>query len=264
MMNIGKLALYGGGKMGFAMLEGWLDAGLKPQDVAVFDPYPSDILTASGVQVNPEHFTADIAILAVKPQIMPDLLEDLQLPKECLVISVAAGIPLAKFEAALGEGQRIIRSMPNTPAAVQAGITAIIGNKASTEQDLEAAETLLQAVGQVVRLNDEREMDAVTGVSGSGPAYVFYMIEAMRAAGEAQGLSPELSHALALATVAGAGKLAAESGIDPSTLRQNVTSPGGTTQAGLEVLMNEEIGLKPLMKATVAAASERSRELGQK
>jgi pyrroline-5-carboxylate reductase len=178
-----------------------------------------------------------------------------------LFLSVAAGTPIATFEAALGAGTRIVRAMPNTPAAIGQGITAIVGNDAAGAEDLAMAEALLSAVGQVVRLDAEDQIDAVTGVSGSGPAYVFYMIDALAAAGEAEGLAPDLAMALAKATVAGAGALAASAGETPEQLRINVTSPNGTTQAGLEVLMDEGSGLAPLIRRTVGAAADRSREL---
>ncbi|MEC9196269.1 MAG: pyrroline-5-carboxylate reductase, partial [Pseudomonadota bacterium] len=180
-----------------------------------------------------------------------------------LFVSVAAGTPLAAYEAALGDGSPIVRCMPNTPAAVGQGITALIGNSFVTEEQMSLSEALLQAVGQTVRLEAEAQMDAVTALSGSGPAYVFHMIECLAAAGEAEGLSPELAMKLAQATVAGAGALAEGSDDSPSQLRVNVTSPNGTTQAGLEVLMDEGAGLPPLIRATVKAAADRSRELGR-
>ena len=151
--------------------------------------------------------------------------------------------------------------MPNTPAAIGKGITAIVGNGAASEAHLDLAEGLLSAVGQVVRLDREEEMDAVTAVSGSGPAYVFHLIETLAAAGEAEGLSPELAMALAKATVSGAGQLAEAAGDSPGQLRVNVTSPGGTTQAALEVLMDKADGFPALMRRAVRAAAERSREL---
>jgi pyrroline-5-carboxylate reductase len=161
----------------------------------------------------------------------------------------------------LGAATPLVRAMPNTPAAIGRGITAIIGNGAAGAGHLDQAETLLRAVGQVVRLDSEDQMDAVTGLSGSGPAYVFHMIECMARAGEAQGLAPALAMQLARATVAGAGALAETADETPAQLRQNVTSPNGTTQAGLEVLMDKAGGLPPLMARTVAAAADRSREL---
>ncbi|MGY9048023.1 pyrroline-5-carboxylate reductase [Puniceibacterium antarcticum] len=257
------LVLLGCGKMGSAMLEGWLARGLPKTLVWVMDPHPSDWLSAQGVRLN-EGVPEDpaVVLIAVKPQMMADALPSLQALGNgtTVFLSVAAGIPIATFERMLGAHSPVIRAMPNTPAAVGRGITAIIGNPHVSEGDLDAAEALLSAVGEVVRLEDESQMDAVTGVSGSGPAYVFHMIECMAAAGVAEGLSPELALQLARATVAGAGALAM-SGEDPGQLRKNVTSPNGTTQAGLEVLMNADTGLPPLMKAVVRAAAARSKEL---
>ena len=257
------LVLLGCGKMGSAMLQGWLAQGLPATSVWVQDPFPSDWVKGSGVHVNAElPANPAIVLVAVKPQIMAEALPVLQ-PMgngDTVFLSVAAGIGLAHYEEVLGGDTPVIRAMPNTPAAVGKGITAIIGNdKGAAHLDL--AEALLSAVGQVVRLESEGQMDAVTGVSGSGPAYVFHMIETMAAAGEAQGLAPDLAMALAKATVAGAGALAEEADETPAQLRVNVTSPNGTTQAGLEVLMDEETGLPGLMKKTVAAAADRSREL---
>lgn len=258
------LVLLGCGKMGSAMLEGWLKRGLPASAVWVMDPHPSDWLQAQGVNLNAE-LPADpaIVLVAVKPQMMAEALPVLQPLGNgtTLFLSVAAGVTIASYEATLGAETPIIRAMPNTPAAVGQGITAIVGNAPASETQMAQAEELLSAVGEVVRLEAEAQMDAVTGVSGSGPAYVFHMIECLAAAGEAQGLAPELALQLAKATVAGAGALAMQAADDPAQLRRNVTSPNGTTQAGLEVLMDEEAGLPPLMKATVAAAADRSREL---
>ncbi|EAU45238.1 pyrroline-5-carboxylate reductase [Salipiger bermudensis] len=258
------LVLLGCGKMGSAMLEGWLKRGLPAQSVWVMDPHPSDWLQAQGVNLNAE-LPADpaIVLVAVKPQMMAEALPVLQPLGNgtTLFLSVAAGVTIASYEATLGADTPIIRAMPNTPAAVGQGITAIVGNTPASETQLAQAEELLSAVGEVVRLETEAQMDAVTGVSGSGPAYVFHMIECLAAAGEAQGLAPELALQLAKATVAGAGALAMQAAQDPAQLRRNVTSPNGTTQAGLEVLMDEQAGLPPLVKATVAAAADRSREL---
>jgi pyrroline-5-carboxylate reductase len=250
--------------MGSAMLEGWLKDGLPASSVWVQDPYPSDWVQASGVHVNVElPAQPAIVLVAVKPQIMAEALPVLQ-PMgngETLFVSVAAGIGIAHYEEVLGADTPVIRAMPNTPAAVGKGITAIIGNTKAAAAQMDLAQSLLEAVGQVVRLESEGQMDAVTGVSGSGPAYVFHMIETLAAAGEAQGLAPELAMALAKATVAGAGALAESADETPAQLRVNVTSPNGTTQAGLEVLMDDAAGLPPLMVKTVAAAAERSREL---
>ncbi|MEB8387603.1 pyrroline-5-carboxylate reductase [Rhodobacteraceae bacterium KMM 6894] len=258
------LVLLGCGKMGSAMLQGWLADGLPPASVYVIDPNPSEWLQGTGVQINGElPATPGIVLIAVKPQMMGDALPAIAAMGNgtTLFISVAAGTSIAAFEAALGDASPIVRAMPNTPAAVGRGITAIVGNAHASADQVALAEALLRAVGQVVRLDDEGQMDAVTGVSGSGPAYVFHMIECLAKAGEAEGLSPALAMQLAQATVAGAGALAEAAEETPTQLRVNVTSPNGTTQAGLEVLMDEGSGLPDLMKRTVAAAAARSREL---
>jgi pyrroline-5-carboxylate reductase len=260
------LVLLGCGKMGGAMLQGWLAQGLPPASVSVIDPNPSDWLRSTGVGVNGDlPSNPAIVLIAVKPQMMGEALPTLAAMGNgtTLFVSVAAGTPIAAFEASLGAESPIVRAMPNTPAAVGRGITAIIGNAHASAAQLDLAEMLLRAVGQVVRLEAEDQMDAVTGVSGSGPAYVFHVIECLAAAGEAQGLAPALAMQLAKATVAGAGALAEAADETPAQLRVNVTSPNGTTQAGLEVLMDEKTGLPPLMRKTVAAAADRSRELGQ-
>ena len=259
------LVLLGCGKMGGAMLDGWLARGLDADRVWVIDPAPSDALAATGVRLNADLPEAPaVVLLAVKPQMMDDALPSLPpLGSDTLVVSIAAGTPLARFERHFGPEVPIIRAMPNTPAAISRGITAIVGNGAAGAGHLDLAEALLAAVGQVVRLDDEGQMDAVTGVSGSGPAYVFHLIESLAAAGEAQGLPAALAMQLAKATVAGAGALAEAAEEDPGQLRVNVTSPNGTTQAALEVLMDDDSGFPPLLKKAVAAATERSRELSR-
>ncbi|MBE0452899.1 pyrroline-5-carboxylate reductase [Roseovarius autotrophicus] len=258
------LVLLGCGKMGGAMLRGWLDGGLAPKAVHVIDPRPAEWLREAGVRVNgglPE--SPAIVIVAVKPQMMGDALPVLKGYGNgtTLFVSVAAGTTMATYEAMLGAATPVVRAMPNTPAAIGKGITAIVGNATASAAHLDQAETLLKAVGQVVRLESEDQMDAVTGLSGSGPAYVFHMIECLAKAGEAEGLAPALAMQLAKATVAGAGALAEVAGETPAQLRENVTSPNGTTQAGLEVLMDKVTGLPPLMARTVAAATARSKAL---
>lgn len=260
------MVLLGCGKMGSAMLAGWLEQGVPAASVWVQDPAPSDWLQSTGVHINEGFPDAPaVVLIAVKPQMMGDALPALAgLPKDgTMFLSVAAGVSIEAYEVALGAGATIIRAMPNTPAAVGKGITAIIGNAQASEGDLAVADALLCAVGQVVRLDREDQMDAVTGVSGSGPAYVFYMIDCLAAAGRAQGLPDELAMHLAKATVAGAGALAEAAEETPAQLRINVTSPNGTTQAGLEALMDGQKGLAPLMDRTVAAATDRSKELGR-
>lgn len=260
------LVLLGCGKMGSAMLAGWLDRGVPPGSVWVSDPNPSDWVRAQGVRVNEALPAAPaIALIAVKPQMMGDALPQLAAlgGGRTLVLSVAAGTTIAAYEAVLGRATPIVRAMPNTPAAIGRGITAMIGNAQATAAHLDLAEELLGAVGQVVRLEREDQMDAVTAVSGSGPAYVFHLIEALAAAGAAEGLAPDLAMRLAKATVAGAGALAEAAAEDPAQLRVNVTSPGGTTAAALKVLMDAERGFPALLMQAVHAAAERGRELGK-
>ena len=260
------LVLLGCGKMGSAMLEGWLKAGLPAKSVWVIDPAPSAWVQAQGVHINADlPANPAICLIAVKPQMMGEALPSLQAlgQGETLFVSIAAGTPISAFETALGAATPIIRAMPNTPAAVSRGITALIGNAKATEGHMALAEALLSAVGETVRLSDEAQMDAVTGVSGSGPAYVFHLIETLAAAGEAQGLPAELSMKLAKATVTGAGALAELAEDDATQLRINVTSPNGTTQAALEVLMDENTGFPSLLTRAVAAATNRSKELSR-
>jgi pyrroline-5-carboxylate reductase len=260
------MVLLGCGKMGSAMLAGWLAGGLPAASVWVVDPHPSDWLLGTDVHVNKELPDAPaLALIAVKPQMMGDALPSMKAlgNGDTVFLSVAAGTPIASFETALGAQSPIIRAMPNTPAAIGRGITAIVGNAHATGAHLDLADELLSAVGQVVRLSDESQMDAVTAVSGSGPAYVFHLIETLAAAGEDQGLPADLAMALAKATVGGAGQLAEDAPEDPSQLRVNVTSPNGTTQAALEVLMDAETGFPALLRRAVKAAAGRSRELGK-
>lgn len=264
------LVLLGGGKMGSAMLKGWFEAGLPGAAARVVDPAPNDALSAlcaktgAGLSDAPDATQAGALVVAVKPQTL-----DAALPSvahlngpDTLVVSVAAGAPIARFETTFGARTPIVRTMPNTPSAVGRGVTALIANAAATEAAKSLAETLLRAVGETVWLDAESQMDAVTGVSGSGPAYIFHMVEALAAAGEAEGLPAELALRLARATVSGAGALLEADPSPASTLRENVTSPAGTTYAGLQALMDPESGLTPLMTRTVAAAAARSRELG--
>jgi len=178
------------------------------------------------------------------------------------VVSVAAGTRIAAYEAAFGAATPIVRTMPNTPAAVGRGITAICGNARATAEHIARAEVLMSAVGQVVRLDGEHQMDAVTAVSGSGPAYVFHLIEALAAAGVAEGLPEAMAMQLARATVCGAGELAHQAPESASELRVNVTSPGGTTAAALAVLMDPDTGFPALLARAVKAAADRGRELG--
>ena len=258
------LVLLGCGKMGTAMLQGWLAQGLPHSSVWVIDPHPSDWLRESGVHLNvdlPAH--PAVVLVAVKPQMMAEALPTLKAmgSGDTVFVSVAAGVTIAYFEDILGPATPIVRAMPNTPAAISQGVTAITGNAQAGTAALTEAEDLLRAVGDVVRVEQEALIDAVTGVSGSGPAYVFHLIETMASAGEAEGLPPEIAMQLAKATVAGAGALAMAAAESPAQLRVNVTSPNGTTQAALEVLMDEKDGFPALVARAVKAATDRSREL---
>lgn len=258
------LVLLGCGKMGQAMLAGWLAAGLPAAGVRVIEPQPAPELIETGVVLDgplPERPAA--VVLAVKPQVMEAALPQVSglAGGRVPFLSIAAGLPLAWFEARLGAATPVVRAMPNTPAAVGRGISALVAN-APGAAHLLLAEALLGAVGETLRLPDEAQMDAVTAVSGSGPAYLFHLIEALAAAGEGEGLPADLAMALARATVCGAGELARQSPEPAAVLRRNVTSPGGTTAAALAILMDADAGLPPLMRRAVAAAAARSRELG--
>jgi len=265
------IVLVGGGKMGSALLAGWLKGAVKPEDVIVVEPEPGSAarLAALGATVIdsaaklPPSLDVGVLVLAVKPQIMDSVLPHYRAiaASGALVLSIAAGRTIASFERRLGPCA-LVRAMPNTPAAIGRGITVACANGAVSGAMRSKATKLLGAVGAVDWIEDEALMDAVTAVSGSGPAYVFLMIETLAAAGVEAGLSSALATRLALFTVAGAGALALESGQNPAELRRNVTSPGGTTQAALDVLMAGD-GLAPLMTRAVAAATRRSRELAK-
>jgi len=257
------MVLLGCGKMGSALLKGWLARGLPPGAVHAIDPAPSPWLKQTGVALGGTLPEAPAAILlAVKPQTMDAALPQVAplAGRDTLVLSIAAGTPLARFEAAFGPDVPIVRAMPNIPAAVGRGASALIGNAAAGAGALDLAEALMAAVGTTVRLESEDQMDAVTAVSGSGPGYLFHVVEALAEAGAAQGLAPDLAMALARATVSGAGAMLDASEESAADLRASVTSQKGTTAAGLDVLMAE---LPDLMRRTVAAAAERSQELGR-
>jgi pyrroline-5-carboxylate reductase len=264
----GTLVLVGAGKMGSAMLEGWLGLGLDPGQVAVIEPQPAPeiaALGARGLRLNPAHGSltdAAAIIIAVKPQVAPGAVPPLAAlaGRATVVLSIMAGRTLRFLEQVLPAGTAIVRAMPNTPAAIGRGITVAVPNPAVSASQRALVHALLAATGAVEWVTDETLIDAVTAVSGSGPAYVFLLAEALARAGAAEGLPPDLAAKLARATVAGSGELLHRSPLDPATLRQNVTSPGGTTAAALDVLMAPD-GLDPLMARAVAAAAKRSRDL---
>ncbi|MBN8957888.1 MAG: pyrroline-5-carboxylate reductase [Rhizobiales bacterium] len=263
----GTVVLVGAGNMGGAMLEGWLGLGLSPAQVVILDPKPSDALLVRigpEVRCNPPRETlTNVAalILAVKPQVAPDVVPGLAplAGPGTVAVSIMAGKTIAFLEGNL-PGAAIVRAMPNTPASIGRGITVAVPNGRVTPQQRTLTTRLLAACGQVEWADDEALIDAVTAVSGSGPAYVFLMAESLARAGAAAGLPADLAARLARATVAGAGELLHRSDLEAATLRQNVTSPAGTTAAALEVLMAAD-GLDPLLKKAVAAAVRRSREL---
>ena len=263
-----RVLLIGCGKMGGAMLSGWLERGLAAADVVVVEPGPGGAAFADRATVVddaaaiPAGFTPDVAVLAVKPQVMADVLPSYRrFAGTTAFLSIAAGKPISFFEAILGEDGAVIRAMPNTPAAVRRGISvAVCNGKVGTTARM-ACDTLLQAVGDVAWTDDEGLMDAVTAVSGSGPAYVFLLTECLTKAGIAAGLPDELAAHLARVTVTGSGELLHQSSEPAAVLRQNVTSPGGTTAAALSVLMADHHGLQSLMTAAVAAATRRGKEL---
>jgi pyrroline-5-carboxylate reductase len=261
----GTILLVGAGKMGSAMLEGWLGLGLDASRVAVIEPQPSSeitALTARGLRLAPAPGAVVSALMiAVKPQTAPELMPSLApfVTASTVVVSIMAGRPLQFLEHAL-PGAALVRAMPNTPAAIGRGITVAVANARVTDAQRALVHTLLSAVGKVEWIGDEGLIDAVTALSGSGPAYVFLLAEAMARAGVAAGLPSGLSGRLARATVAGAGELLHRSPLDAAALRQNVTSPGGTTAAALEVLMADD-GLAPLVTRAIAAATRRAGEL---
>jgi pyrroline-5-carboxylate reductase len=264
----GPIVLAGAGKMGGAMLSGWLAQGLDPRQVAVIEPQPSgeiSALTAQGVRLNPS--PADLGavatlVIALKPQTFGEagaMLKPFAGPST-LSVSIMAGITIASIANICGGG--VVRAMPNTPAAIGRGITVAVAAQNVGPAQRAVADALLRATGSVEWVDDEALMDAVTAVSGSGPAYVFLLAEELARAGVEAGLPPELAEKLARETVAGSGELLHRLDLAAATLRQNVTSPGGTTAAALAVLMGPD-GMPSLLTRAVAAATKRSRELAK-
>lgn len=262
------IVLAGAGKMGGALLAGWIAQGLSPERIAVIEPNPSDdvrALTTRGLRLNPgrDALGAIAAlVIAVKPQMFGEASANLRpfVQPTALVLSIMAGTPIAAL--ADGVGGNVVRAMPNTPAAIGRGVTVAVADARVGKAQRDVAHVLLAATGAVEWLEDESLMDAVTAVSGSGPAYVFLLAEELARAGVAAGLPADLAAKLARETVAGSGELLHRSELDAATLRQNVTSPGGTTAAALDVLMAAD-GMRPLLTRAVAAATKRSKELAK-
>jgi pyrroline-5-carboxylate reductase len=264
----GTIALAGAGKMGGAMLTGWLAGGLDAKRVVVIEPQLSPEITAlaaRGIRLNPaakDTGEVDTLVVAVKPQSFREAGATFRpfIGASTLVVSIMAGTPIATLEAVCGGS--VVRAMPNTPAAIGRGVTVAVAAKRVSAAQRAIADALLRATGGVVWVDKESLLDAVTAVSGSGPAFVFLLAEDLARAGVAAGLPAELAGKLARETVAGSGELLHRSELTPATLRQNVTSPGGTTAAALDVLMGPN-GLQPLLTRAVAAATQRSKDLAK-
>ena len=263
------LLLIGCGKMGGAMLAGWLESGIAGGGVIVLDPIGgAEFAGRDGVTIHkdvadlPSDLDPEVVVFAVKPQQMGDAapFAARYAGPGTVFMSIAAGTPIGFFEGHLGKGAAIVRAMPNTPAAIGQGITVTCPNTNVSDAQMALCTALLGAIGETLSVDDEALIDPVTAVSGSGPAYVFLLIECLAEAGIEAGLPSDLANRLALVTVAGAGQLALRGDDAPAQLRKNVTSPGGTTQAALEVLMAGD-GLQQLMTRAVAAATKRGREL---
>lgn len=269
-----KIILVGCGNMGFAMLSGWLESNVATaDDVWVVEPSEElrqrvielGVRAVAGGEELPTAITTDLLLFAVKPQAMDAVLPaygDLVSRSNPAIASVAAGIPIRRFEAEFGNKCAIIRIMPNTPSAVGQGMMVICPNQHVGKIQLAFVEQLMEASGKTALLHDETLMDAVTAISGSGPAYLFHMVEALRDAGKALGLQDDLAHTLAMQTIVGAANYAAGAPHDVAQLREQVTSPNGTTAAALAVLMQPETGLGDLMARATTAARDRSIELG--
>jgi pyrroline-5-carboxylate reductase len=261
------IVLAGFGNMGHALVAGWLGVAGEGRRISVVDPdqgarRQAQALGLATVAAGDEIAApVDVAVLAVKPAMIEAVLG--ALPRAGLYVSIAAGRTLGEIAAAIGGEAAIVRAMPNTPAAIGLGVTGLCANAAASAEDRATAAALLSAVGSIEWLDNEADMDALTAVSGSGPAYVFLLIESLAAAAVEAGLEPDLAARLATATVRGAGAYAAESGLDAASLRRQVTSPGGTTEAALAVLQTDG-ALERLVLAAVEAAAARSRELRSK
>ena len=251
--------------MGGALLDGWLDRGFSPHDIQVIEPGPLDgrrphVAVFEGPAQLARDFDPAVVVLAVKPQAMELVAPAYGVYSSAVFLSIAAGKTLATLSGLLGGEAAVVRAMPNTPAAVRRAMTVLVANQRVSEEQRRVCGDLMAAVGEIAWVDDEALMDAVTAVSGSGPAYVFLLAEALAEAGKSAGLPEDLAADLARGTVVGAAELLRQSPQAPEILRRNVTSPGGTTAAALELLMADD-GLASLMRRAIAAAAARSREL---
>ena len=268
-MTRDTLAFIGGGNMARSLIGGLVARGRAPDSIHVAEPQAAlreALAKDFGVQVHEDAGSAardaGTWVLAVKPQVMRGVCETLAplaARNQPLVVSIAAGVTAGSIDAWLGGGQAVVRTMPNTPSLLGAGATGLYANPRVTPEGRALAESLMSAVGLAAWVSEESLMDAVTGVSGSGPAYVFLLSEALQAAGRAQGLDADTARALANQTLLGAARMLDETGEDAATLRQRVTSPGGTTQAALESF--EADGFRDIVARAVAAATNRGRQL---
>jgi len=262
--------LVGAGKMGGALLNGWLEDGIvSPRKLAILDPSPGS-QAIFAIERGAKHITqfqdipksVQTVILAIKPQLFARVGGELgaALPVNAMIVSILAGTSLRRLDETF-DGRIVIRAMPNTPAAIGAGISAIYADPNVSLEKIEAAEELLRSGGAIVKVDSEAALNAVTAISGSGPAYVFHLVEALEAGARDLGLPDDVAAKLARETIIGAAKLLGSSEDSPETLRKNVTSPNGTTQAALDVLMGEDGGLSRMMIMTVRAAFARAKEL---
>jgi pyrroline-5-carboxylate reductase len=260
-----QILLVGFGNMGQALVRGWLANGRAAQSIEVADPVPAARAVAATLGIASRDSAdgmaaADVVVLAVKPNQLSSVLPQCAAARGAVFLSIAAGKTIAQIAAGLGAAPAVVRAMPNTPAAIGRGMTVLVANVAASERQRALCGELMAAVGDVAWLDDERHMDAVTAISGSGPAYVFLLIECFEQAALELGLDAALAKQLALTTVAGAGEYAAAAGESAAELRRRVTSPNGTTQAALAVLMAQP-GMRELLVRATRAAAERSREL---
>lgn len=265
-----NVLLVGCGKMGSALLQGWLSAGLEAAQFYVQDPQPHEALSRLGVNLNAnsdalQEAAPAIIVLAVKPQLAVEALPPIALlaAPETLVISLMAGVSINTMSELLGGDASFVRTMPNTPAAIGAGMTALYAASSVKLEEKAVAEALLAAVGETVWLDSEKAIDSVTAISGSGPAYLFHMVEALAAAAVNLGLPQDMAAQLARQTIIGSAAMLNSEEEDPRQLRVNVTSPGGTTEAALDVLMGDEGALVELMRRATQAAAMRASELSK-
>ena len=266
-MNARNIAFIGGGNMAQSLMRGLIDAGHNAARLTASDPDSAcrAAVAALGVRASADNQVAvdfaDVVVLAVKPQVLTGVLAGLSIPSKTLLVSICAGVPIAGIARLCARNQPIVRSMPNTPALLRAGVSAVHANAFTGTANRQAAEAILRAVGEVFWVDDEAALDAVTAVSGSGPAYFFYLMEAMMEAGQSLGLAPELAAALTVETAMGAARMARETDLAPSALRRNVTSPGGTTERAINTF--DERGVRRHIKEGLRRAHRRSRELAE-